>query len=111
KAVGKDVKGLKIGVVKEGFGQWDSHPDVDAGVRAAIKELERLGAEVSEVSIPWHLHGLPLWAAICLEGNYHLVFQGASVGRNIQGVYPVSLASRLASIRDRANELPDTIKV
>ena len=58
KAIGQPVKGLKVGVVKEGFGQYDSHPDVDAGVRAAIKRLEGLGCEVKEVSIPWHTSDL-----------------------------------------------------
>jgi amidase len=111
KAVGQPIKGLKIGVVKEGFGQYDSHPDVDAGVRAAIKRLEGLGCEVKEISIPWHTNGISIWSAIALEGTYQAVMNGASIGRNVEGVYPVSLAARLATIRDRANELPHTVKV
>jgi amidase len=110
-AIGKGINGLKIGVVQEGFGQYDSHPDVDAGVRAAAKVLAELGASVSEISIPWHPIGIPVWAAIALEGTYHVMFQSASMARNVQGVYPVSLAGRLASMRDRANELPDTVKI
>ena len=110
-AIGRGAKGLRIGVVREGFGQHDSHPDVDAGVRAAAKVFERLGASVTEISVPWHLHGLPLWGAIPLEGTFHVMFKSASVGRHVEGVYNVSLAARLASIRDRANELPDTVKV
>ena len=35
----------------------------------------------------------------------------SALPRNIEGVYPLSLAARLASLRDRANELPDTVKV
>ena len=35
----------------------------------------------------------------------------SALPRNIEGVYPVSLAGRLGSLRDRANELPDTVKV
>ncbi len=111
KAIGQGIKGLKIGVVKEGFGQWDSHPDVDAGVRAAIKELTRLGAEVSEVSVPWHLNGLPIWAAIALDGTYQSLFNSAGIARHVEGVYPIGLAARFAAVRERANELPDTVKV
>jgi amidase len=110
-AIGQTVKGLKIGVVKEGFGQYDSHPDVDAGVRAAVKKFVALGCDVKEISVPWHSNGLPIWSAIALEGTYQAMFNGASLGRNVEGVYPVSLAARLASIRDRANELPHTVKV
>jgi amidase len=111
KAIGQPVKGLKIGIVKEGFGQYDSHPDVDKGVRAAAKKLEALGCIVKEVSIPWHPFGVSIWSAIALEGTYQAMFNGASIGGNIEGVYPVSLAARLAPIRERANELPHTVKV
>ena len=91
--------------------QLDSHPNVDKGVRASAKKFQALGCEVREISVPWHLHGVPIWGAIALEGTYHAMFNGASLGRNVEGVYPVSLAARLASIRDRANELPHTVKV
>ena len=105
------VEGLKIAVVKEGFGQHDSHADVDATVCTAAQTLERLGAQVSEVSIAWHPIGLAIWAAIGIEGTYNVMYGSASVARHIEGFYPVSLAARLASMRDRANELPDTVKV
>lgn len=109
KAIGQGVAGLKIGVVQEGFGQYDSHPDVDAGVRAAAKVLESAGAKVGEVSIPWHPIGIPIWAAIALEGTLHAMVTSA-LPRNIEGVYPISLAGRLGAVHDRANELPDTVK-
>ena len=110
KAIGQGVAGLKIGVVQEGFGQYDSHPDVDAGVRAAAKVLEKLGATVEEVSIPWHPIGIPIWSGIALEGTYHAMIKSA-LPRNIEGVYPLSIAARIASLHARANELPDTVKV
>jgi amidase len=109
KAIGQDIAGLKIGMVKEGFGQYDSHPDVDEGVRAAARVLQGLGAEVEEISIPWHPIGVPIWSAIALEGTFHGMIKSA-LPRNIEGVYPISLAGRLGSLRDRANELPDTVK-
>jgi amidase len=111
KAIGQDAKGLKIGIVKEGFGQYDSHPDVDRGVRDAAQKFAALGCTAREISIPWHLNGVAIWGAIALEGTYQAMFNGASLGRNVEGVYPVSLAARLASLRDRANELPHTVKV
>ncbi len=109
-AIGQGIAGLKVGVVKEGFGQYDSDPDVDAGVRAAAKVLESLGAKVDEISVPWHPIGIPIWAAIAMEGALHSMVASA-LPRNIEGVYPISLAGRLGLLRDRANELPDTVKV
>jgi amidase len=111
KAIGKSAKGLKIGLVKEGFGQYDSHPDVDARVREAASDLAKLGVDVSEISVAWHLHGPAIWAPIALEGAFHTLFRSAGVGRHTEGLYSVSQAARLASLRDRANELPDTVKV
>ena len=110
KAIGQDIAGMKIGLVREGFGQYDSHPDVDAGVRAAAKVLEGLGARVDEISIPWHLIGPAIWSGIALEGTFHSMITSA-LPRNIEGVYPLSLAGRLGALHDRANELPDTVKV
>ena len=69
-------------MVQEGFGQYNSHPDVDAGVRAAAKVLEGLGAKVSEVSIPWHPIGIPIWAAIALEGTLHAMVKSAAAAQH-----------------------------
>jgi aspartyl-tRNA(Asn)/glutamyl-tRNA(Gln) amidotransferase subunit A len=50
-ALGRDVKGLKIGVPVDHY--FDHlHAEVDAAVRQAIIALERLGMSVREVSLP-----------------------------------------------------------
>ena len=46
-----DIKGLKVGVPKEYFAEG-LDKDVEVQVRAAIKQLESLGAEIVEVSLP-----------------------------------------------------------
>jgi aspartyl-tRNA(Asn)/glutamyl-tRNA(Gln) amidotransferase subunit A len=50
-ALGRDIKGLRIGIPKEYFIEGMDR-DVEAAIRAAIKELEGLGARVVEVSLP-----------------------------------------------------------
>src|SRR3989338_685700 len=47
----KDVKGLKIGIVKESFGEGTS-PEVKKKVEEAIMKLEQLGCKISEVNLP-----------------------------------------------------------
>jgi aspartyl-tRNA(Asn)/glutamyl-tRNA(Gln) amidotransferase subunit A len=47
----KDLKGLKIGLPKEYFSEGLS-PEVEAVIRTAIQEYEKLGAEVVEISLP-----------------------------------------------------------
>jgi aspartyl-tRNA(Asn)/glutamyl-tRNA(Gln) amidotransferase subunit A len=45
------VRGLLLGLHREYFVEG-MQPEVDAGVRAAVRELERLGARVEPVSLP-----------------------------------------------------------
>ncbi|MFH1362408.1 MAG: Asp-tRNA(Asn)/Glu-tRNA(Gln) amidotransferase subunit GatA [bacterium] len=51
KALVNDVKGLKIGVIKELLGQGIDQ-EVKASVEAALKKLEELGAKIVEISMP-----------------------------------------------------------
>ena len=57
------IKGLRIGVPKEYFVQG-TEPDVERAVRAAIAQLEELGAEVGEVSLPHTDYGLATYYII-----------------------------------------------
>src|ERR1700744_4609573 len=68
-ALGGGVKGLRIGVVTEGFGHPSSEADVDAKVIAVAALFAKVGAIVDEVSIPMHL-GAPVngWQ-IAYEGG------------------------------------------
>ena len=49
--IGKDIKGMKIALIKEGFGEGID-PEVAEIVRKKAKELEEAGAIVEEVSLP-----------------------------------------------------------
>ena len=50
-ALGRGVKGLRLGLPKEYFVEG-MDPEVEGAVREAARELERLGARVVEVSLP-----------------------------------------------------------
>ena len=50
-ALEKGVKGLKLGLPKEYFIEG-LDPDVEKTVRTAVANLESLGAEVIEISLP-----------------------------------------------------------
>jgi aspartyl-tRNA(Asn)/glutamyl-tRNA(Gln) amidotransferase subunit A len=49
--LGRELRGLKIGVPREYFIEG-MDPEVEAAVREAIRQLESLGAETLEVSLP-----------------------------------------------------------
>jgi aspartyl-tRNA(Asn)/glutamyl-tRNA(Gln) amidotransferase subunit A len=50
-ALGRDIRGLKIGIPKEFFIEGID-PEVDASVKGAVKKLESLGAVPVEISLP-----------------------------------------------------------
>ena len=108
-----DVKGLKIGVVQEGFGmEGVSEPDVDEAVRKAGAQFEKLGAQVSTISIPMHADGPAIWNGIIVEGVTALMINGNAMGTNWQGYYNVGLMDHYGhSRRERANDLSETTKL
>ena len=110
-AIGRGAGGLRIGLVKEGFGHANSEPDVDAKVRAGAELLRRLGATVDEVSIPAHLSGPAIWTPIALEGLTNQMMLGNGMGTGWKGMYTTSLLDFHANWRSRADELSDTLKI
>ena len=110
-AVGRGAGGMRIGVVKEGFGHPVSEADVDTKVRAGAEIFKRLGATVDEVSIPAHLQGLAIWTPIALEGLTNQMMHGNGMGTGWEGMYTTSLLDFHAHWRSRADELSDTLKI
>jgi len=105
------VKGMRIGVVTEGFQQANAEADVNSKVRAAAACLASLGAEVAEVSIPMHLAGAALWMPIGLEGLTQTMMWGDGYGVSRPDLYVTSLMDFHRGWRARANELSETAKL
>ncbi len=110
-ALGKGVKGMKIGILKEGFLMPNLQPEVDAKVRAAADRLAKLGADVSEVSIPEHLTALAAWNPITLEGFVMQMMHGNGMGFNWKGLYDVGLIEAHSTWRQKADDLSKTLKL
>ena len=110
-ALGKGVAGMKIGLLKEGFAISNMQPEVAAKVRAGAARLAALGAEVSEVSIPEHLHALAAWNPITLEGFMAQMMHGNGMGFNWKGLYDVGLLDAHSSWRNKADDLSVTLKL
>jgi amidase len=110
-ALGRGVDGLKIGLVKEGFGLPTSESDVDAKVRKASELLGKLGAKVTDVSIPWHTLAGALWLPIGVEGLTQTMMWGDGYGLSRPDLYVTSLMDFHRGWRQRANELSETTKL
>jgi amidase len=108
--LGKDIRGLRLGVVREGFGTPVSEADVDAKVREAITALQELGAPAQDVSIPAHREAGGITWALITEGMAALVY-GNGVGHHWKGLYNVSFANALGkSLQAQAQDLPPQVK-
>jgi amidase len=110
KALNGEVKGLRLGLLDEGFGTGRAEKDVDDAVREAAGALERLGCAVWKVSVPWHREGAAIFGAIGNEG-VSATIAGNSVGTGMDGYHAVSMIDAFARGRlARADDLPDQIK-
>jgi len=108
----KPVEDLKIGVVREGFGFADSEADVDEAVRAAAKSFEKLGATVTEISVPAHRDlGMSVWVPIAVEGAYEQILKGHGHGYNWKGAYIPSLMAQLAGWQAKSNQFSEIFKL
>lgn len=110
-AVGRGVGGLRIGIVKEGFGRPESERAVDDANRAAAERFREMGATVDEVSIPMHDVGPAIWTPIALEGLTNQMMKGNGMGTGWEGLYVTSLLDYHANWRSRADELSDSLKI
>src|SRR3954453_22558271 len=104
-ALGKGVRGLKIGVLKEGFSAPNMEEGVIAKVKSGAERFAKLGASVSEVSIPEHMHALAAWNPITLEGFLVQMMLGNGMGFNWKGLYDVGLLDAHSGWRTRADDL------
>ena len=110
-ALGRGVSGMRIGIVREGFGWENSEPDVDAKVRAAAERFGRLGAVIDEVSVPMHRIGKDIWVPIALEGLQAQMMRGNGMGFNWKGAFNTGLLDAHAAWRERANDLSESLKI
>jgi amidase len=104
------IKGMKIALVKEGFGRPESEAAVDSKVKQGAELLKKLGATVTEVSIPMHLLGPAIWTPIGVEGIAQTMMFGDGYGLSRPDLYVTSLIDKLHGWQSRANELSETTK-
>ena len=81
-----DVRGLRVGVPKEYFIEG-IEPAVETAVRAAISQLEKLGAEIVEISLPHTRYALPVYYLIApAEASANLArYDGIRYGPRLDG--------------------------
>ncbi len=109
-ALGRGAHGMRIGILKEGFGGDTAEADVDQKVMAAAERFRELGARVEAVSIPEHHLAVDCWTAITVEGLQDHMMRGNSAGTNYRGLFVPSMMDHMAQWRNRPDELSHSLK-
>jgi aspartyl-tRNA(Asn)/glutamyl-tRNA(Gln) amidotransferase subunit A len=102
---GSNLRGVRIGIPKEYFIEGIQQ-EVEEKVRAAIKVLQSLGAEVVEVSLPHTEYALPVYYLIApAEASANLArYDGIRFGPRVEGshLWDVFFKTRGAKFGDEA---------
>ncbi|XP_077998168.1 amidase-like [Glandiceps talaboti] len=110
KQLSKDLTGVKIGVVVEGFDTPVSDESgVDKKVKEAVSQLTKIGATVEMTSIPMHKVSEVIANGILAGGMKTPFMTGVSVGN--KGYQPTSLVEAMfKTFEKRGSTLPFTVK-
>ncbi len=92
-ALSGELRGLKLGLPKEYFDAGGLDPQVKAAVDAAVKQLQDLGAEPVEISLPHTDYAVATYYIIATaEASANLArFDGVRYGRRVDGRDPIEL--------------------
>jgi len=87
-----DIRGLKIGLAKE-YMVGGLDPEVKASVDAAVKQLESMGAEIVEVSLPHTEYAVATYYIVATaEASANLArFDGIRYSKRVDGINPADL--------------------
>ena len=87
-----DLKGLRLGLAKE-YMVGGLDPEVRQAIDTAVKQLEKLGAEIHEVSLPHTDYAIATYYIIATaEASANLArFDGIRYGARVEGADPIDL--------------------
>jgi aspartyl-tRNA(Asn)/glutamyl-tRNA(Gln) amidotransferase subunit A len=95
---GQEIRGMRIGLPREFFGQG-MDTDVAGAVRAAIAQLESLGAEIVEVSLPHSPYAVgAYYLCATAEASSNLArYDGVRYGARVEADNIIDMFSRTRS--------------
>ncbi|HEU0296652.1 MAG TPA: Asp-tRNA(Asn)/Glu-tRNA(Gln) amidotransferase subunit GatA [Anaerolineales bacterium] len=104
-AINKPVKGMKLGIPREYF-VAGMEAGVESSIQEAIRQFEKLGMDLREVSLPHTKYGLPVYYLLLFaEASANLARMdgtrfGLSVSENAKDVIDIYLQTRQEGFGD-----------
>jgi len=109
-ALEEDVSGMTVAVLQEGFEHEESDPEVNEVVEDAIDDLEAMGVEVTEVSVPRHLDTAAISYTILAYGAGQSIKQNGGAS-GFDAWYDTGAMEYLGRALDaRSSDLPPRLK-
>jgi len=106
----EDISDMTIGILSEGFYHDDGNDEVSDTVYNAISELEELGVETKEISIPEHLDASSICSVITTYGGGQQIIQN-NVAIGQVGWQDTNTIRNLGrSVKAQGSDLPLPIK-
>lgn len=95
KNLSANIKGLKVGLPKE-YMVGGLDPEVAAAVRKSVEELQKMGVEIVEISLPHTDYAVATYYIVATaEASANLArFDGIRYGTRIDGSDPIELYSK-----------------
>lgn len=107
----QSTRGMRIGVLREGFATERADPQVDAMVRLAAGRFDALECTVTEVSVPMHAWGLDIWSGIATEGAWSTMVRDNSMGHGSPASYDLEMIRAYSTARrERGGDFSATVK-
>jgi len=107
-AAKEDVRGLRVGVVAEGF-TGDTDPGVEQRVQEAAAGLAKRGAQVETISIPEHVWIGSAGVPLLILGGFELV-RGGGFATHANLPVPFGLPEAFSRWHDQADTMPVNVK-
>jgi|AntRauMinimDraft_4_1070384.scaffolds.fasta_scaffold00820_3 amidase len=107
----EDPSSFTVGVLKEGFNLEHTEPAVDQTVRALLDSFSSAGADVTDVSVPWHRDGVLVWLGVAWTESAALLRDNGQ-GQYMDGqYYPQYLRTVESALKTRIGEFAPTVRL
>ena len=109
--LGGGPRGLRIGILQEGFGSERADARAESAVKEAAARFEKLGCQVAPVTIPLHRSGLDIWSGIATEGAWSTMVRDNAMGHGFEAAFDVRLIDTYGKARRaQAQQYSATVK-
>lgn len=110
-AAGKDIAGLRVGIITDALGPVEVTDDVAAAFEGAAKTLRTLGAAVSEVTVPLWPKAWSITLATLASGTYYMAKSSGTGGfQHLGRIDPHAAAVLAAQAKLGGDDLPPMLK-